>query len=116
MCSGKIQENVQKNTLKNLQTENSLDFSGLFLGSRKTEKIGEKIPGGKKKFCKKIPVFLQKKTTGEIYCQKLQKEKILYIFLYFPWLFGPFWQFSSHCLTIFYLSFDYDLTIFHLFF
>ena len=115
MCSGKMQENVQKNTLKNLQTENSLDFSGLFLGPEKQRKSEKKFPG-KRKFCKKIPVFLQKKTTGEIYCQKLQKEKILSIFLYSPWLFGPFWQFSSHCLTIFYLSFDYDLTIFHLFF
>ena len=31
----KIQKNVQKNILTNLQTKNSLDFSGLFLGPEK---------------------------------------------------------------------------------
>ena len=90
MCSGKIQENVQKNTLKNLQTENSLDFSGLFLGSRKTEKIGEKIPGGKKKFCKKIPVFLQKKNHRRNLLPKITEKKNSVNFSVFSLAFWPF--------------------------
>ena len=61
MYSKKIQENVQKNILTNLQTKNSLDFSGLFLGpEKKTEKIREKFPG-RKNPAKKILAFLQEK-------------------------------------------------------
>ena len=81
MYSKKIQENVQKNILTNLQTKNSLDFSGLFLGpEKKTEKIREKFPG-RKNPAKKILAFLQKRKTEKFTEKKVQKKKILQISL-----------------------------------
>ena len=106
MYSKKIQENVQKNILTNLQTKNSLDFSGLFLGpEKKTEKIREKFPG-RKNPAKKILAFLQKKKTERNLLKKKYRKKILQIFLYFL---AAFWHFFSHYFTIFYLLFDYFL-------
>ena len=104
-----MQKNVQqkkkkKNTLKNVQQKNTEKctkrytekftdkkfsrFVWSFFGSRKAEKIREKFPG-EKKFCKKILVFLQKKNQRNL-LPKITEEKILSIFLHFPWLFGPF--------------------------
>ena len=74
MCSKKIQKNVQKDTLKNLRTKNSLDFSGLFLGPEKRRQLEKNSRGGKK-FCKKILVFLQKKP--EKYTGKVTGKEIL---------------------------------------
>ena len=75
MYSKKIQENVQKNILTNLQTKNSLDFSGLFLGpEKKTEKIREKFPG-RKNPAKKILAFLQKKKKPEKFTEKKVQKK-----------------------------------------
>ena len=63
----KYRRMYRKNILTNLQTKNSLDFSGLFLGpEKKTEKIREKFPG-RKNPAKKILAFLQKKKNGEMY-------------------------------------------------
>ena len=75
MYSKKIQENVQKNILTNLQTKNSLDFSGLFLGpEKKTEKIREKFPG-RENPAKKILAFLQKKKKPEKFTEKKVQKK-----------------------------------------
>ena len=67
MYSKKIQENVQKNILTNLQTKNSLDFSGLFLGPEKKNRENQRKVPGEKKSCKKNSGFSPEKKTGEIY-------------------------------------------------
>ena len=93
---------------KDLQTKNSLDFSGLFLGPEKRRKL-EKNSRGKKNSVKKYWFFSRKKTR-EIYCQKLQKKKFCQffcIFLGFLALFGNFlviiWLFSTYYLTMIWL-------------
>ena len=87
MCSGKIQENVQKNTLKNLQTENSLDFSGLFLGPEKQRKLEKKFPG-EKKSVKTFRFFSRKKP--EKFTAKNYRKKNSVNFSVFSLAFWPF--------------------------
>jgi len=67
MYSKKIQENVQKNILTNLQTKNSLDFSGLFLGPEKKQRKLEKSSRGEKILQKNSGFSPEKKYNGEIY-------------------------------------------------
>ena len=90
MYSNKIQANVQKDILTNLQTKNSLDFSGLFLGPEKNRENQRKVPG-EKKSCKKIPAFLQKKNITEKFTEKNYRKKNSANFSVF---FGYFWHFS----------------------
>ena len=107
MYSKKIQENVQKNILTNLQTKNSLDFSGLFLGPEKKQRKLEKSSRGEKILQKKNSGFSpEKKKKRRNLLKKKYRKKILQISLYFL---AAFWHFFSHYFTIFYLLFDYFL-------
>ena len=75
MYSKKIQENVQKNILTNLQTKNSLDFSGLFLGPEKKQRKLEKSSRGEKILQKKFWLFSRKKKNPEKFTEKKVQKK-----------------------------------------
>ena len=109
MYSKKIQENVQKNILTNLQAKNSLDFSGLFLGPEKKQRKLEKSSRGEKILQKKFWLFSRKKKQTEKFTEKKGTEKKFCKFLCIFWpLFGIFLViislFSTSYLTTFYLG------------
>ena len=88
MYSRKIQKNAQKNILTNLQTKNSLDFSGLFLGPEKRRKL-EKNSRGKKNSVKKYWFFSRKKPP-EKFTAKNYRKKNSVNFSVFSLAFWPF--------------------------
>ena len=108
MYSKKIQANVQKDILTNLQTKNSLDFSGLFLGPEKKQRKLEKSSRGEKILQKKFWLFSRKKTTEKFTEKKVQKKKFCKFLCIFWPLFGIFLViislFSTSYLTTFYLG------------
>ena len=91
MYSKKIQENVQKNILTNLQTKNSLDFSGLFLGPEKKQRKLEKSSRGEKILQKNSGFSPEKKNITEKFTEKNYRKKNSANFSVF---FGYFWHFS----------------------